>query len=367
MGQIWGQEYYVVSKSIDLATEKSNLNKSIRISPGRGSELKVLKRIPSQDFSNFYAVQIVSSDNDHVYFIHRRYFKSGTEVADEKSIQRFLTVDEVLKTVEKTLSPPKTCPPVGVIESSDDSTSFTPPPGGTYQLLTQRAEELRKKMTPGQCRHEIFKYYGTKEALWGNLSKRQRALKLWEIINEVWSELKHFPKGNNKYPNYFSPVIGPEVALCIAFQENGETLSPHAINYTFFNDKIPARRRSTAVGFGQMTRSTLRYYRDTTIKGHPPLSLLPLTTKYTQKYDHLSATEIHRELSDNVHLQIEVLFRTINEKTKIKHKENAHLNEEDFLMLGVSRYDTDNKSVYIRNVRNCLRCMKNPSNITDCM
>jgi hypothetical protein len=230
----------------------------------------------------------------------------------------------------------------GAAQSEEDLLAADRRPGrGTFRVLKSAVKEMSGK----SCFAELSRLYGSRignppqEPLWAELREPERAERI----------LAHARRTDRLLRAGKAAVrseITPELAACVAFQETRGNMTPHRANYTFCNPEGKGKYLSTAHGLGQMTRTTLREMRQS--------GKLALTT--VKGYENLTSDELFEALNDDVPLQMEVLFRTLEEKARIAARSPSSGNLTEDL---VFRYDTDRADQYIPNVvRICAPCLK---------
>lgn len=271
----------------------------------------------------------------------------------------------------------------GCAESSAPATSLRPqlrpedlvasPEGNSYAHLTRMRGTLRAKGNRScmNAKAKIEREYLAKHP-YGKLSLHQRANQIHADANRVLNDMVRGGGAKNKsigtskssrYKNwnngaYIDPVVTPEVAACISYQETKGNLNPYAVNYTLCNSKMT----STAHGLGQMTRSTL-----TNMRNNKDGNLLPLNTAHSKKYAGKSSRDMHSSMSGDVNMQLEVLMRLVSSNAKFIRWKNSGLTEREVLRRAIINYDRDAQSAYMKNVFDrCLPCLEQGKSGAEC-
>lgn len=230
----------------------------------------------------------------------------------------------------------------------------------SYEYLMKKRSELKALGYRG-CMNTKEKIQDDflKEHPYGKLSLSDRANKVLSDAKATLQNMKETSgsknaKSSSSYKNfvnghYIDPVVSPNVAACISFQETKGNLNPFAVNYTYCNSKMT----STAHGLGQMTLSTMEGMME-----NPDGDMVPLTSAHSKKYKGMTAKQIHSKMSGDVGMQLEILMRTLSGNAKYIRWRNKGLSEAEILKRAVIQYDQDSQSKYIKNViNNCLPCL----------
>ncbi len=193
--------------------------------------------------------------------------------------------------------------------------------------------------------------------IWGGLSLEQRADRIRKhadiSLRRIKETSEQVGSTNRSSPHTLSPMLDSNIAVCISFIETRGTLNPQSMNYTMCRERN--NRWSTASGLGQMTRTTFR--------GLYKQGKLPITT--TSDYEGKGVDELFYSITDDVGLQMEVLYRLMNEELKRASRSGGSRN--DILLRAVTAYDQDNQSKYVRMFDRCHRCMSQMSAAQDPM
>jgi hypothetical protein len=237
------------------------------------------------------------------------------------------------------------------------------------------------------CRNKVLAHEKQFNQTWKNDSISKRAeninngmagslAKIEAHANSIGKNNKQSSSyANMQNPHYQDPLLNSNIATCIVFQETKGTLQPQKVNYNFC--KIDSKTWSTAIGLGQVTRSTVR-----SMRSNDGVNLLPITTLDNNPFRNKTGTEVHAALADNTELQYEVILRMVNYNIKlVRFQRNIYATkncngnkncidlkaklaeietDEEILKRAVEVYDQDSKSQYLTNVFNkCIPCMDN--------
>ena len=223
---------------------------------------------------------------------------------------------------------------------------------GSWMRLSRLSESAYDRGGTNFCQNKLKNAYADSPggAIWGELSLEQRADRIKkhsEISLRRIKETSDSTADSSKRssPHHLSRLLDSSIASCISFIETRGTLNPQSMNYTMCQER--GKSWSTASGLGQMTRTTFRsLYK----QGN-----LPITT--TSDYEGKNSDQIFYSITDDVALQMEVLFRLMNDN--LKRAERSGGSDEAILLRAVAAYDQDNQSKYVKMFKSCHRCMNN--------
>jgi len=242
-------------------------------------------------------------------------------------------------------------------------------------LMEKRRWFLKTYPSFNKCSTALRNYEKERKGkIWpSTLSLKERAAKVYSqskktykaIINNSNAKMKKQTKtsyNETHNPHVIHPILSPELMSCIAYQETHGKLDPQVINYTYCEQRHPIR--SSAYGFPMLTRdamSDLRYY-----KPHDKVvNQLPITTVKSVNgvnvSGNLSLDKMRNVMSDSLDVQFEFMARKLN--YNLKHYNWSKKSKSDIqrtLLIGVGKYDGDDKENYLDSVLNkCLPCMNN--------
>ncbi len=266
-----------------------------------------------------------------------------------------------------------------------------------YKIMMLYREKIKGKKNCLNLKKN-FENELLKMTSWKDTSDIERAKIIYDKSKSVFTEIKSVStkseKSNQKtYRNghYLHSILSPELASCISFRETKGSLNPLSFNYSFCaKSRNP---RSTAIGLGQMTRSTM----SDMIEGgrHNDLDLYPLGSSYSNlisdplieietrreklgiklsKSEYKKMRKDNRDLYYNAHsplflspeLQIETIYRTLNEKAKLASIKKEENGIKDILELTIYLYDQDKHKAYIPDVKSCVSCLKSGKDVKNC-
>lgn len=294
-----------------------------------------------------------------------------------KITQKYLDSDR-MKTPLKSFDKVQKAAKKGNIGESDCPTSTAPttsrrpeprpadlvtvPTGESYKYLTNNRSALRAggNRSCMNKKAKIEKEYLAKHP-YGKLTMDQKADRILSDAKAVHRSMtansgSKNARSRSRYTDfvnghYVDPLVTPQIASCLAFQETKGTLNPHAMNYTLCNTKMT----STAHGLGQITRTTMKGLRN-----NPDGDMMPLNTPSSIKYKGMSTREMHSKMSGDTGMQLEVLMRILSSNAKFIRWKNKGLSEAEILRRAVIQYDRDSQSKYLQNViNNCMPCFNN--------
>ncbi len=230
---------------------------------------------------------------------------------------------------------------------------------GTWHRLNTLTRSAYDRGGESFCQRRLNNAYDDVPggAIWGGLSLEQRADRIRRHADISLRRIKETSETvgatRRSDPHKLSPLLDSNIAVCISFIETRGTLNPQSMNYTMCRER--GSRWSTASGLGQMTRTTFRnLYKQ---------GKLPITT--TSDYEGKNMDELFYSITDDVSLQMEVLYRLMNDE--LKRAERSGGSRNDILLRAVTSYDRDNQSKYVRMFDRCHRCMSQMSSAQDPM
>lgn len=201
-----------------------------------------------------------------------------------------------------------------------------------YSIYEQKRSELLS-LGKEACLSEKTKLAEEmiQKSSWGKVPEEERSKHVYNEAKAIFNDLQN--KGVR-----FRSHVSPRLATCIAMYELRGNLNPFVINYTYCNEKMT----STAVGFGQITRTTLNDALDQPGE-------FPLLTEEAQKLQGITNhRERHRIVSANPRLQIEAILHVLNMKSRYA---GSGASLEDV----IHRYDQDGASAYVKTVSKCVK------------
>lgn len=230
---------------------------------------------------------------------------------------------------------------------------------GTWRRLNSLTRSAYGRGGEDYCQVQLKKAYDDVPggAIWGDLNLEERADRIRRHADISLRRIKETSSSvgatRSSDPHKLSPLLDSNIAVCISFIETRGTLNPQSMNYTMCRER--GSRWSTASGLGQMTRTTFR--------GLYKQGKLPITT--TSDYEGKNVDELFYSITDDVTLQMEVLYRLMNDE--LKRASRAGGGRHDILLRAVTSYDRDNQSKYVRMFDRCHRCMSQMSSAQDPM
>lgn len=230
---------------------------------------------------------------------------------------------------------------------------------GTWHRLNNLTKSAYGRGGESFCSRELNKAYKDVPggAIWADLSIEQRADRIRKHAQISLRRIKETSASvgstSQSNPHTLSPLLDANIAVCISFIETRGTLNPQSMNYTMCRER--GDNWSTASGLGQMTRRTFR--------GLYKQGKLPITT--TSDYEGKNVDDLFYSITDDVTLQMEVLYRLMNDELKRASRSGGSRN--DVLLRAVTSYDRDNQSRYVKMFDKCHRCMSQTSNDQDPM
>lgn len=247
---------------------------------------------------------------------------------------------------------------------------YTPIPNGldSYTYFLRNRRRFKRKMSLKACHAEKTKLeeeiLAKRKPSFAKLDLGQRANEIHRLAKSVYAEMIQVAGVRNKKStkvqgvhedfangHYLDPVISPAVATCITFQETKDRLNPYAINYSVCSR---GGMGSSAHGLGQATEGSLKNLMDVPSENH-----LPFETKSAKNYKNLTPIQIHRKMSDDTRMQLEVILRNLSSNAKFGRIRNSSHSNAQILRKAVFEYDRDNAEKYLTNVINkCVPCFK---------
>ena len=247
------------------------------------------------------------------------------------------------------------------------------------KLILAKRKDLRSGTDVLRCLRRLRNYENQllKQTPWGSMSVEERVDTVYHVATSVLGEIKSASgekfqwvfgdeiSWNTRIDGHsFHRDVGPRLASCIVYQETRGRVHPLLTNYTYCLEKMI----SSAHGLGQVVLTTLRGILD----DRHGRNFFPMVTTEGKKIKSLmsdmfgnrisyggprfkqASKEVHLASSGSPAMQMEMIYRVLNEKAKFLAASPVHTYSLPNL---IYLYDQDNASEYVKNVMQCHDCM----------